>query len=164
MLRSLSEVLSTAALLTCLSQHITQTRHKRYVHILSDNAGSRNMSQRYRLIYSWFAGGNSNVTSLPVKRRYTEENESSLYSSDVASLGSRMLQYHSTSRQSIVKHATYTFKSFDPSTDTRVLLPTISVGKTRSSRIFSCTLVSVRERGLFCFTRELRVGLLSIRR
>jgi hypothetical protein len=25
-------------------------------------------------------------------------------------------------------------------------------------------LVSVRERGLFCFTRELRVGLLSIRR
>ena len=59
---------------------------------------------------------------------------------------------------------TYTFSNFDPSTETRVLFPTISVGKTRSSRIFSCTDVSVRERGLFCLVRELRVGLLSIRR
>ena len=61
-------------------------------------------------------------------------------------------------------HVTYTFNSFEPSTATRVLLPTISVGYTRSSRIFSCTDVSVRLRGLFCLVRELRVGLLSIRR
>ncbi len=32
---------------------------------------------------------------------------------------------------------TYTLSSFEPSTATRVLLPTISVGKTRSSRILS---------------------------
>lgn len=54
---------------------------------------------------------------------------------------------------------TYTFRSLDPSTETRVLLPTISPGWTRSSKILSWTLVSVRLRGLFCFTRELRVGL-----
>ena len=69
----------------------------------------------------------------------------------------------STARRQAV-HVTYTFNSFEPSTATRVLFPTISVGKTRSSRIFSCTDVSVRERGLFCLVRELRVGLLSIRR
>ena len=66
--------------------------------------------------------------------------------------------------QSRSKRATYTFNSFEPSTATRVLLPTISVGNTRSSNIFSWTLVRVRLRGLFCLTRELRVGLRSIRR
>lgn len=35
--------------------------------------------------------GNSNTTSFPVNRRYTEENESSLYSSDVESLASKNL-------------------------------------------------------------------------
>ena len=35
--------------------------------------------------------GNSNNTSFPVSRRYTEENESSLYSSDVESFGSKNL-------------------------------------------------------------------------
>lgn len=60
--------------------------------------------------------------------------------------------------------ATYTLRSFEPSTATRVRLPTISEGKTRSSRIFSWTLVRVRERGRFCWTREVRVGLRSIRR
>ena len=59
---------------------------------------------------------------------------------------------------------TYTLRSFEPSTATRVRLPTISVGKTRSSRIFSWTLVRVRLRGRFCLTREVRVGLRSIRR
>ena len=63
-----------------------------------------------------------------------------------------------------IRRNTHTFSSLDPSPATRVLFPTISVGKTRSSRIFSCTLVRVRLRGRFCFTRELRVGLLSIRR
>jgi len=36
--------------------------------------------------------GNSNTTSFPVNRRYTDENESSLYSSDVESFASRDLQ------------------------------------------------------------------------
>ena len=36
--------------------------------------------------------GNSKTTSFPVSRRYTEENESSLYSSDVASFESRYLE------------------------------------------------------------------------
>ena len=59
---------------------------------------------------------------------------------------------------------TYTLRSREPSTATRVLLPTISVGKTRSSRIFSWTEVRVRLRGRFCWTREVRVGLRNIRR
>jgi hypothetical protein len=59
---------------------------------------------------------------------------------------------------------THTLSNFDPSTATRVRLPTISVGKTRSSRMRSCTLVKVRLRGRFCLTRDVRVGLRSIRR
>ena len=59
---------------------------------------------------------------------------------------------------------THTFNSFDPSWLTRVRLPTISVGNTRSSRIFSCTFVRVRLRGRFCLTRDVRVGLRRIRR
>lgn len=59
---------------------------------------------------------------------------------------------------------THTFNSFDPSWLTRVRLPTISVGNTRSSRIFSCTFVKVRLRGRFCLTRDVRVGLRRIRR
>ena len=44
---------------------------------------------------------------------------------------------------------------------TRILLPTISLGKTRSSRIASCTLVRVRLLGRFClfFVRLFLVGL-----
>jgi hypothetical protein len=42
-------------------------------------------------IYSCGTAGNSKVTSFPVRRRYTDENESSLYSSDVASFESRYL-------------------------------------------------------------------------
>ncbi len=42
-------------------------------------------------IYSCDTAGNSNTTSFPVSRRYTDENESSLYSSDVASFESRNL-------------------------------------------------------------------------
>ena len=41
-------------------------------------------------IYSVDAG-NSNTTSFPVSRRYTDENESILYSSDVESFESRNL-------------------------------------------------------------------------
>jgi hypothetical protein len=59
---------------------------------------------------------------------------------------------------------TYTFSSLPPSTAIRVRLPTISVGKTRSSSSLACTSASVRERGRFCLMRELRVGLGSIRR
>ena len=59
---------------------------------------------------------------------------------------------------------THTFSNFDPSWLMRVRLPTISVGNTRSSRIFSWTSVRVRLRGRFCLTRELRVGLRRIRR
>lgn len=66
-------------------------------------------------------------------------------------------------RNSPIRH-TYTFSNLDPSTATRVRFPIISVGKTRSSRIFSCTLVSVRLRGLFCLTLDLRVGLANTRR
>ncbi len=36
--------------------------------------------------------GNSNTTSFPVNRRYTDENESSLYSNDVESLASKNLE------------------------------------------------------------------------
>jgi hypothetical protein len=59
---------------------------------------------------------------------------------------------------------THTLSSFDPSWFTRVRLPTISVGNTRSSRIFSWTSVRVRLRGRFCLTRDVRVGLRRIRR
>lgn len=44
-----------------------------------------------RIIYSCATTGNSNTTSFPVRRRYTDENESSLYSNDVASFESRKL-------------------------------------------------------------------------
>jgi hypothetical protein len=36
--------------------------------------------------------GNSNTTSFPVNRRYTDENESSLYSNDVESFASKNLE------------------------------------------------------------------------
>lgn len=42
-------------------------------------------------IYSEEVMGNSNTTSFPVSRRYTDENESSLYSREVASFESRKL-------------------------------------------------------------------------
>ena len=118
-------------------------------------------------VYSCAVTGNSNTTSLPVSRRYTDVNESSLYSNDVASFASRNLRANRVSTTPTVhteSQGTHTFSSFDPSVATRVRLPTISVGNTRSSRIRSWTLVSVRLRGLFCFTREVRVGLRSIRR
>lgn len=57
--------------------------------------GLRQQIVHYIHSYSWFAGGNSNTTSLPVKRRYTDENESNLYSSDVASFESRILHWRS---------------------------------------------------------------------
>lgn len=52
------------------------------------------------------------------------------------------------------KHATYTRINLEPSWATLVLLPTISEGKTSSSRIFSWTAVRVRDRGRFCFWAE----------
>lgn len=59
---------------------------------------------------------------------------------------------------------TDTLSSFAPSTPNLVRLPTISVGYTRSSKIFSWTSVNVRERGRFCLTRDVRVGLARVRR
>lgn len=41
--------------------------------------------------YSAATTGNSKTTSLPVRRRYTDENESNLYSTEVASFESRKL-------------------------------------------------------------------------
>ena len=58
----------------------------------------------------------------------------------------------------------YTLMIFLPSVRTRVRLPTISVGKTRSSKILSWTLVNVRDMGRGCFWRLLRPGLRMIRR
>lgn len=51
-----------------------------------------------------------------------------------------------------------------PSGRTRTRFPTISVGKTRSSKILSCTAVNVRDMGRGCFWRLLRPGLRMIRR
>ena len=111
---------------------------------------------------------NSKTTSLPVRRRYTEENESSLYSKDVESLWSRYLcpgMAISIHHHSQAPHShTHTLSNFEPSTATRVRLPTISVGWTRSSKIFSCTSVSVLVRGRFCLTRDVRVGFRNILR
>lgn len=53
----------------------------------------------------------------------------------------------------------YTLMILLPSTLTRVLFPTISVGYTKSSRNFSCTEVRVRDRGRACLARDLRPGL-----
>lgn len=55
----------------------------------------------------------------------------------------------------------WTFMSRLPSSFTRILLPTISLGKTKSSRMASCTAVRVRLLGRFClfFVRLFRVGL-----
>lgn len=53
---------------------------------------------------------------------------------------------------------------FLPSGHTRVRFPTISVGKTRSSKILSWTEVNVRDMGRGCFWRLLRPGLRIIRR
>ena len=83
-------------------------------------------------IYSCGCTGNSKTTSLPVRRRYTDEKESSLYSNDVESLESRNLRPRIAI--SILHHTgapdnhTHTLSVFEPSTATRVRLPTISVG------------------------------------
>ena len=62
--------------------------------------------------------------------------------------------------------ATHTLINFDPSADTFVLLPVISLGQTRSSRIVSWTAVRVRDRGRFCLwaVEEFRFGLGRTRR
>lgn len=60
--------------------------------------------------------------------------------------------------------STHARMSLPPSTPTRVLLPTISDGKTRSSRIFSWTAVNVRDRGRFWPSFCFRDSFRSIRR
>ena len=59
-----------------------------------------------------------------------------------------------------------TLISFPPSVAILVLFPTISLGQTRSSNIFSWTAVRVRERGRFCLedTEAFRLGLGRTRR
>lgn len=49
------------------------------------------MYSRHSHIHSCGTTGNSNTTSFPVRQRYTEENESTLYSNDVASFESNSL-------------------------------------------------------------------------
>ena len=78
--------------------------------------------------------GNSNTTSLLVNEEYTLANVSSLVSTWTWSLGSRK-----------------TFKVLDPSSLCLILLPTISVGYTMSSRMASWTAVRVLDLDLGAF-------------
>ena len=88
-----------------------------------------------------------------------EEKVSSLYSRRFWSLLSRKLS-HRKSRISLPIHmlaspnfvriaCTHALINLEPSTPTRVLFPTISEGKTKSSKIFSWTAVKVLDRGRF---------------
>ena len=62
------------------------------------------------------------------------------------------------------KYNTYTLMVLEPSTLTRVRLPTISEGWQRSSKRASWTAVKVRERGRGCLGLSRREGLARIRR
>merc|ERR1719161_2834238 len=91
---------------------------------------------------------NMNTASLLVSFLYTAEKVASLSSTLSLSLsfGSKMI-----------------FSLFEPSTPTRVRLPTISVGPTTSSRIDSCTEVRVRDRGRTLRPFRLKLSLRMVR-
>lgn len=151
----------------CIHKEIERTG----VHELSSLSSPHHQRRRgqRRSAHSAAWTGNSNTTSLPVRRLYTDEKESSLYSSEVASFESRNLQFPasvtSRCRWLYRRAATHTLISRLPSTPKRVRLPTISVGKTRSSRIFSWTEVRVRLYGRnVLFLGALRLGLGRVRR
>ena len=95
--------------------------------------------------YSCSITENSNTTSFPERWQYTKENKSSLYSNDVASFESRNLKCTNS-------HLGYWLTELWAIYGNIGLLPTIFVGYTRSSRIFSWTLVRVWLQGRFCLT------------